>query len=162
LGFALLADGRRANRIAIRRSLGKVVCILEIASPGNKSSQAAMFVRKTVDFLTQGVHVLIVDLFPPSVRDPEGIHKAIWDQIGGGPFELPADKPMTLASYVAGDPKTAYVHPTGYNETLSDMPAWLDEESYVPVPLESTYETTWQSCPDDMRHVERGELRDED
>src|SRR5262245_47551423 len=41
---------RRANRVAIRHSLGRVVCILEIVSPGNKSSKAALarFVDKTV------------------------------------------------------------------------------------------------------------------
>jgi hypothetical protein len=48
---------------------------LEIVSPGNKSGKAALarFVEKTVDFLEAGVHVLVVDLFPPSVRDPQGI-----------------------------------------------------------------------------------------
>lgn len=153
-----LALALRANRIAIRHSLGKVVCILEIVSPGNKSSQAALvqFVRKTIEFLTQGVHVLVVDLFPPSPRDPEGIHKAIWDQVDGGHFALPSDKPLTLASYVAGDPKTAYIHPIGYNDVLPDMPAWLDQDNYVPVPLESTYQATWESCPEDMRAVVEG------
>jgi len=149
------ALARRANRIAIRHSLGRVVCILEIVSPGNKSSQTALsqFVRKTIDFLIRGVHVLVVDLFPPSPRDPQGIHKAIWDQIEEQPFELPADKPLTLAAYVAAEVKTAYVHPIGYSDTLPDMPAWLDEERYVPVPLEATYQATWQSCPAVMREV---------
>jgi hypothetical protein len=150
-----LSLARRANRIAIRHSLGRVVCILEIVSPGNKSSKSALaqFIRKTVEFLDGGVHVLVVDLFSPSARDPQGIHGAIWDEIGGQPFELPFGKPMTLASYVAGDVKTAYVRPIGYSDVLPDMPAWLDEESYVPVPLESTYRETWDSCPEDMREV---------
>ena len=59
------------------------------------------FVEKTLEFLNVGVHVLVVDLFPPSVRDPQGIHKAIWDEIEEQPFELPADRPLTLAAYVA-------------------------------------------------------------
>jgi hypothetical protein len=145
----------RGNRISIRQPLSRVRSVIEIVSPGNKSSQAALsqFVRKTIDFLTQGVHVLVVDLFPPTPRDPEGIHKAIWDQIDGGMFELPPDKPLTLASYVGGDPKTAYVHPIGYDDVLPDMPAWLDQDNYVPVPLESTYQATWESCPEDMRMV---------
>jgi hypothetical protein len=44
------------------------------------------------------------------------------------------------------------------------LPAYLDPDSYVPVPLELTYQTTWASCPDDMREaVERGEpLADDD
>ena len=37
-------------------------------SPGNKDSRAALrdFVEKTVDCLRKGIHVLIVDLFPPT------------------------------------------------------------------------------------------------
>jgi uncharacterized protein DUF4058 len=155
---------RRANRIAIRHSLGRVVCILEIVSPGNKSSRAALarFVEKTVNFIESGVHVLVVDLFPPSARDPQGIHKAIWDEIEPQPFQLPPDKPLTLAAYVAAEVKTAYVHPIGVGDVLPDMPAWLDEDSYVPVPLEVTYQTTWDSCPVDMRDAVEGGLMPDD
>lgn len=161
---AQLAAGR-ANRIAIRHSLGRVVCVMEIVSPGNKNTRAALrqFVEKTVQFIQAGVHVLVVDLFPPSIRDPQGIHKAIWDEIEEQAFELPPDKPLTLAAYVAAEVKTAYVHPVGVGDVLPDMPAWLDEDSYVPVPLEATYQTTWASCPEDMREaVERGLPLDED
>ena len=149
----------RGNRIAIRHSLGRVVCVIEIVSPGNKGSRSALrsFIEKTVAFLRQGVHLLVVDLFPPSSRDPQGIHKALWDEIEEQPFELPPDKPLTLAAYVADLPITAYVEPVGVGELLPDMPAYLDADSYVPVPLEATYQATWTSCPDDMREaVERG------
>jgi hypothetical protein len=155
----------RGNRITIRHPLGRIVCVIEIVSPGNKSSPSALraFVEKTVDFLRQGVHLLIVDLFPPSRRDPQGIHKAIWDEIEDQPFELPPDKPLTLAAYYAGIPKTAYVEPVGVGDAMPDMAAYLDLDSWVPVPLEATYQTTWASCPEDMREVvERGEpLSDE-
>jgi hypothetical protein len=156
----------RGNRITIRHPLGRVVCVIEIVSPGNKSSRSALrsFVEKTVEFLQHGVHVLVVDLFPPSVRDPQGIHKVIWDEIEDQPFELPPDKPLTLAAYVASAEKVAYVNVVAVGDVLPDMPAYLDWHSYVPVPLETTYEQTWASCPEDMREaVERGEpLSDED
>src|SRR5438105_1572671 len=105
----------RGNRITIRHPLGRVVCVIEIVSPGNKGSRSALrsFVEKTVAFLRQGIHLLIVDLFPPSVRDPQGIHKAIWDEIQDESFELPPDKPLTLAAYVADVPKVAYVELVG-------------------------------------------------
>src|SRR5262245_29859786 len=48
-------------------------------------------------------HLLVIDLLPPTPRDPHGMHKAIWDEIEEEPFELPPDKPLTLAAYVAGD-----------------------------------------------------------
>jgi hypothetical protein len=149
----------RANRIAIHHPLGHVVCVIEIVSPGNKNSRSALrsFVEKTVEFLRAGVHLLVVDLFPPSSRDPQGIHKAIWDEIEDKPFELPSDKPLTLAAYVARVPKAAFVESVGVGDVLPDMPAYLDAESWVPVPLEATYQATWASCPEDMREAaERG------
>jgi hypothetical protein len=146
---------QRGNRITIRHPLGRVVCVIEIVSPGNKSSRSALrsFVEKTVEFLRQGVHLLVIDLFPPSSRDPQGIHKAIWDEIEDQTFELPPDKPFTLAAYVAAIPKIAYVEPIGVGDTLPDMPAYLDVDSYVPVPLEATYQATWETCPEEMRNA---------
>jgi hypothetical protein len=149
----------RGNRVAIRHPLGRVVCVIEIVSPGNKATRSALrsFVEKTVEFVRQGVHVLVIDLFPPGPRDPQGIHKAIWDEIDDEPFALSPDQPLTLAAYVADVPIRAYVEPVGVGGVLPDMPAYLDPDSYVPVPLEATYQTTWASCPDDMREaVERG------
>jgi hypothetical protein len=149
----------RANRITIRHPLGEVVSVIKIVSPGNKSSRRALaaFVNKTVDFLQQGIHVLVVDLFPPSIRDPEGIHKEIWDEIQEEEFHLPADKPLTLAAYVATFPKVAYVEFVAVGDRLPDMPAYLDADIHVPVPLEATYEATWLTCPEDMRALVEGE-----
>lgn len=160
----------RANRIVIRHRLGEIVCILELVSPGNKSSRAALraFVEKTIEFLRQGVHLLVVDILPPTPRDPQGMHKAIWDEIEEEPFELPSDKPFTLAAYVAGDlvagiEMTAYVELIGVGDPLPEMPAYLDRSGYVPVPLEATYQAAWATCPSDLRElVETGKLPGED
>jgi hypothetical protein len=149
----------RGNRITIHHALGQVVCVIEIVSPGNKSSRGALrsFVEKTVQFLDHGVNAVVVDLFPPSSRDPQGIHKAIWDEIEEVPFELLPDKRLTLASYVAGVPHAAFVELVAVGDRLADMPAYLDRYSYVPVPLEATYQETWASCPQAMREaVEQG------
>jgi hypothetical protein len=156
----------RANRIVIRHRLGEVVCMIEIVSPGNKASRAGLrsFVQKTHEFLRAGVNVLIVDLFPPTPRDPRGIHKAIWDELESKLFKLPPRKPLLLAAYVAGDltvgrSTRAYVEPIGFGDKLPDMPAYLNADSYVPVPLESTYQAAWATCPADMRYlVEHGKL----
>ena len=145
----------RGNRITIRHPLRQIVCVIEIVSPGNKHSQKAIrsFVDKSVDFLENGVNLLIVDLFPPSPRDPQGIHKLIWDEIEEMPFDFDPTKPLTLAAYVTGLPKEALVEPVAVGDVLADMPAYLDEDHYVPVPLEQTYTATWASCPEDMRAV---------
>ena len=58
-------------------------------------------------------------------RDPHGIHKVFWDQFKEEPFELPPDKPLTLASYVADYEKVAYVENVAVGDRLVDMPIFL-------------------------------------
>lgn len=145
----------RANRITIRHSLGRVVCVVEIVSPGNKQSRSALraFVAKSIEFLHEGVNLLIVDLFPPSKHDPQGIHRAIWDELEESEFMLPADEPLTLAAYVAESPITAHIEPIAVGREMPDMPAYLDPSHYVPIPLEATYQATWRTCPASLRAV---------
>jgi hypothetical protein len=148
----------KADRIAIYHPMGDVVAIIEIVSPGNKNSRHAIrsFVEKTIDFLGQGVHVLIIDLFPPSARDPHGIHKVIWDDIWEEPFELPPGKPLTLAAYSAGIPKKTFVEPVAVGDPLPDMPVFLDSATYILAPLEPTYLATWKTCPQPLRELISG------
>jgi hypothetical protein len=150
---------QRANRVIIRHPLGHVVAVLEIVSPGNKDSRASLrsFVEKTVAFLHEGIHVLVIDLFPPTKRDPEGIHGAIWDEIRDEPFKLPSDKRLTLASYCAGLEIVAYVEPVAVGDLLPSMPLFLKPGEHVETPLETTYQTTWTVCPDPLKEaVESG------
>ena len=139
----------RANRIAIRHRDGEVVAVIEIVPPGNKSSAGALrtFVQKAEELLRKGIHLLIVDLLPPSQRDPQGIHKAIWDQIEEQPFELPSGKPLTVVAYQAREAKTAYVEPLAVGDRLPALPIFLDAYTYVPAPLEESYSLTWEKCP---------------
>jgi hypothetical protein len=67
------------------------------------------FAEQAVAALSHGIHLLIIDLFPPSRRDPQGIHKAIWDRLRETPFTLPPEKPLTLVSYAVGRETTVYV-----------------------------------------------------
>ena len=146
---------RKANRISIRHPLGEVVAVIEIVSPGNKDSRNSLrsFVEKAVAFLRNGIHLLIVDLFPPSDRDPQGIHKAIRDELADQPFELPAGKRLTLVSYQVGDGFTAHIEPVGVGDKLLDMPLFLTPHEHILVPLESTYAATWSVCPEPIREL---------
>jgi hypothetical protein len=156
------AYARKANRITIRHPDGEVVAVLEIVSPGNKNSRHALrtFARKAVAFLQAGIHLLIVDLFPPSRRDPQGIHKVIWDRLLEEPFTLPPDKPLTLAAYAVGTETIAYVEPIAVGDPLPDMPIFLTADRYVPCPLEATYQTAWEQYPAPLRGpLETPEMR---
>jgi hypothetical protein len=55
----------------------------------------------------------VIELFPPGKRDPQGIPRAIWDEFLEEEFELPADQPLTLASYDAGPEHVAYIEFVG-------------------------------------------------
>ena len=153
--FDRINYAKRADRVVIRHGRGKVVAIIEILSPGNKESRNAirMFVEKAADILNQGVNLLVVDLFPPTPRDPKGIHKAIWDEFGDEPFEAPPGKPLTVASYVGGDLPTAYVESVGIGDPLPSLPIFLSETRYIPAPLESTYSQAWAVFPALLKDV---------
>jgi hypothetical protein len=146
---------KRADRVVIRHGLGKVVAMIEVVSPGNKDSRAALrsFVEKAANILDQGVNLLVVDLFPPTSRDPQGIHKAIWDELGDQPFDAPAGKPLIVASYLVGDIPTAYVDSVGVGDTLPSMPVFLSETRYIPAPLEATYQEAWALFPDALKEL---------
>jgi hypothetical protein len=139
----------KANHIAVRHRHGDVVAVIEIISPGNKGSRSEVraFVEKAADLIHHGVHLLLIDLFPPGPRDPQGIAKAVWDEFAEEDFDLPADKPLTLASYDAGPPRVAYLEPVAVGDVLPSMPLFLKPGFYVPTPLEATYQTTWETFP---------------
>jgi hypothetical protein len=87
---------RKQNVVAVRHVSGdRLVAIVEIVSPGNKSSQAVFrkFVDKAVELLNQDIHLLILDLIPPTRRNPNGIHGAIWEALTDEEYKAPAGKP---------------------------------------------------------------------
>jgi hypothetical protein len=82
----------KAKAVTIRHvSSHQVVAMVEIVSPGNKNTQNGLnaFVREAREALATGIHLLIVDLFPPSSRDPQGIHGAVWGEDCDPDYALP-------------------------------------------------------------------------
>lgn len=155
----------RSNRIVVKHHLGRTVAVVEILSPGNTDSRAALedFVKKTIDFMRLGIHLLLIDLFPPSLRDPVGMHKVIWDQIIDEPFQFPPGKDRILASYEMDAERAAYVEPVAVGDRLPTMPLFLVPGIHVRVPLEPTYQSTWEASPEEMRiAVETGVMPEDD
>jgi hypothetical protein len=147
---------RKKNSIAIRHVSGdRVVAILEIVSPGNKASDHAFraFVQKALEMLEHRVHLLLVDPLPPGIRDPEGIHAAIWEEMGGKPFQLPGDKRLTLVSYECDLTTRAYIEPIAVGDSLPDMALYLEPNGCIMVPLESTYQSAFAVMPRRWREV---------
>lgn len=154
---AALRGSRRT--LTIRHvSNHRIVALVEILSPANKDRQESVndFVDKVHAALQKGCHLLVVDLFPPTAFDPEGIHNAIWedfypeeeDQVHLG------DKPLTLAAYKAGrvpHDSQADVVALAVGDALPDMPLYLDRDWYINTPLEKTYLAAYRGVPEFYR-----------
>jgi hypothetical protein len=146
----------KAKAVAVRHTSDhRVIAVVEIVSPGNKNARHPLraSVSKAVELLRAGIHLLIVDLFPPGPRDPQGIHKPIWDEFSDDEVVTPPDKPLTLAAYRAGPYPEAFLEPTAVHSSLADMPLFLTQEVYVLVPLEVTYQSAFDGLPAFWRHV---------
>jgi len=146
----------KARSIVIRHASNhRIVAMLEIVSPGNKNTRHGLraFALKARDVLRAGIHLGIVDLFPPGPRDLQGIHKAIWHEFVDNDFALPSDRTLTLASYIGGPFPEAFVEPIDVGSIMCDMPLFLTPEVYIPLPMEQTYQSAWEAVPTFWRDV---------
>jgi len=147
---------RKQTPVVVRHVSGdRVVAMIEIVSPGNKSTRNAFrsFVEKAAELLNQHVHLLFIDLLPPGHHDPHGIHAAIWDDIAGQEYLPPEEKPLTLVSYETALTLRAYVRPVAVGDPLPEMPLFLEPNGCVQVPLEATYQTAFALMPRRWRRV---------
>ena len=145
-----LAYAKRKNRIVVRHEgNNRVVAMIEVVSSGNKSNERdfRQFVTKVVSAIEQGIHVLVIDPYPPTKRDPQGIHGEIWAELGDETYLAPPAKPLTMASYLAGSVPECFVEPLAVGDQLTPMPLFLNPDYYVHVPLEETYAWAFEGEP---------------
>ena len=146
-------DVYRRRHLAVRRDDGgRLVALIEVVFAANKDRAAsvAQFAGKVVSAVRAGVHVLVVDLHPPTPRDPDGLPGEIGAE-WGDEYRLNPATPLTAASYVADDPPVAYVQPFAVGDPVPDMPLFLDPGHYVNVPLGATYEENFARFPKPLR-----------
>ena len=141
---------RRNSSIAVRHVSGdRIVAMVEIVSPGNKSNANAFhaFVLKACELLEHRIHLLLMDPFPPGRRDPNGIHGAIWAQVDDNLFHLPPERPLTFVAYECELVTHAFIETIAVGEPLPNMPLFLEPGAHVSVPLEATYNAAWETVP---------------
>ncbi|MFO0938952.1 MAG: DUF4058 family protein [Gemmataceae bacterium] len=140
----------KPRRLTIRHvNRDRIVAILEIVSRSNKATRNAVsdFVRKIVAAVNEGIHAVVIDPFPATKRDPEGLHALIWKEIGGSPIALPAEQPLRLSSYEASEPRRCYVEPLATGEVIPSMPLYIHADRYITLPLEETYQSAFRFVP---------------
>jgi hypothetical protein len=141
---------RKQDSLAIRHvGDDRLIAVIEIVSPANKSSRQRLteFVEKVARLLSQGVHALVVDVFPPGRLDPDGLHAAIWEYATGEPATLLPGRQPAAMSYSASQKLEAFVEPCPFGKTLPSQPLFLDEGWYIPAPLEASYAAAWEHYP---------------
>lgn len=148
----------RRRTLAIRHVSGhRLVALLEIVSPANKdrASHVEDFTSKVLASLDAGVHILLVDLFPPGVHDPQGIHGVIHQRLEqtDEPYDLLSNEPLTLAAYATGPKIELYVEHLAVGAPLPEMPLFLRPDRYFNVPLEATYRAAYEGMPAFWRDV---------
>ena len=137
----------------------RLVALLELASPANKDRRSSVekFAQKVEDSVTSGVHVSVIDLFPPRRADgPGGLVGACAEALGFDGFEPVADKPLWTGSLEAGWKRHLYAEPLAVGDALPDLPIFLRPGFWVPVPLASTYAAAWEATPKRWRKVIEG------
>ena len=155
LSLSAAARSRRKT-LAVRHVSGhRLVALVEVVSRANKDRRAhvAELLDKLEDALRHGIHLLLIDLFPPGPQDPRGMHGALGERLGDEPDKLPPGEPLTLAAYVADSPVQAYLEHLAVGNVMPQMPLFLDPEYYINVPLETTYQSTWRGTPEPWRQA---------
>jgi hypothetical protein len=145
--------------LAIRHASGhRLVAIIEIVSPGNKDrlSSVTEFAEKIESALRNGIHVLLIDLFAPSKHDPHGMHGAAWSFFDPQEYDLPADRPLSLVSYLASQIPEAYLEHVRFGDSLPEMPLFLEHRAHVNIPLEPAYMAAYRGMPALYRDVLEG------
>lgn len=150
-------EKRRGRRVVIRHiSNHNVVAVIELVSPGNKSSRTEYdtFVSKAATLLNAGVHLLVIDPFAPPRRASNGLHASIWRRAARRrkdrpPFMPTADRPLLAVSYCASRRRlTAAIEAFAVGAQVPSMPLFLTaEEDHIVLPLEATYDAAFREVP---------------
>ena len=131
----------RRRRIRIRHASGdRVVALVEFASPGNRDSAAKvdLFADKVVNALRAGVHVLLIDPFPPTGSAPAGLHGAIAERFGAEP-QIDPGRPLSFVGYKACPDARASVQTRAVGEEPPRVPLFLDPRWFLFVDLAPSY-----------------------
>lgn len=125
---------------------GQLIAAIELVSPRNKDrlDSKARYARRYLGYLRQGVHLMLVDVFP----HPAGFSfaDAVSDDLGLG--EPPIPPPFAVSYRVGspvpvgdamGTPVALWARRLEAGRPLPELPLILDEDQAVVIDLEATY-----------------------
>lgn len=150
----------RRRSLAIRHVSGnRLVALVEVVSPANKDRSSAVerFIDKCVSAVQAGVHLVVIDLFPPRGEGTGGLGAAVWREIGGEPDLTDPATSLTqvavrVGSEVLGIGCEVFAEHVQVGVPMPDLPLFYAAEWYVNLPLERTYNEAFDGVP---RHLRR-------
>lgn len=151
VGYYAQAEQEYRHRIltVCRVDGHRLVALIQVLSPTNKSSGEAVaaIVFRGEGAVRAGIHLVLIDLFPPGRHDPHGMHAMLVDSLGADSLESVDEKPLTFASYAAGLIPVAYLEPRAVGDAVPSLPLFLTPERYVTLPLANSYAAAYRGMP---------------
>ncbi|MBI4615835.1 MAG: DUF4058 family protein [Planctomycetes bacterium] len=124
------------------------VSVVEIVSPGNKDSdrRARNFEEKILVCLASGLHVLVVDVLPPTGPAP-GFAAAVARELGSA--SLPEEGRAATSFECQPSPATVRIYHRSMRvgDPLPEVPLFLEPGRHIEIPLETTYSSALRRLP---------------
>ena len=133
-----------------QRKTHQLVAAIEIIRPQNLQSAKAVraMTSRILKYLQSGIHLLLIDVFPPTEPKQVGFHAGVWKKLGHPPETTAAGQSPQVVSYLIGDTVEAFLHPLVFGVSLGEMPLFLTPTQVVNLPLEETYQHAWSRLPE--------------
>ncbi len=142
------------RRIVVRHISGhRVVAHIEVVSPRNKDRRASAeeFIAKGREAIDAGVHLTVIDLFPPTRATRRGLAPGVWRKYDRVPVVAPAGQPVCVASVRASDRPQAFFKFLAFGAELPGFPLFLTDTLSVSLPLADTYAAAFAGSPPYLR-----------
>jgi hypothetical protein len=125
----------------------RTVAQIEILTPQMKRSAAgvAEFTRKVCESVDAGVHVVVIDVLPPTRRDRGGIHAAVMKALGEAQVTRRGGR--AFASYRAGPRLAVQAEQIAVGDRVPNLPLFLTPDESVELPLAATYAAAYRGVP---------------
>lgn len=124
------------------------VAVIEVVSPGNKDSarRARQLTDKLIECLASGLHVLVIDLLPPTAAAP-GFGAAVARELGSDAV-APVGR-CTTSFECQPEPLAVQVYQRelALGRALDAPPLFLEPGRHVELPLEETYASAFRGLP---------------
>jgi hypothetical protein len=147
---------QKQRRVVVRHVSGhRVVAHIELVSPRNKDRRASAdeFIAKGREAIDAGIHLVVIDLFPPTRAVRRGLAPGIWRKYDRVPVVAAAGQPLCLASVCASERPEGFFKFLAVGDEWPSFPLFLTNTLSVALPLTDTYAAAFAGSPPYLREL---------